>query len=404
MITQEQIAKVVDSQKDLLSRKVSFPREALKKLKTADNFVTIITGLRRCGKSTFLHQFLTQKNEDFFHLNFEDTRLAGFEINDFARLSDEILKNKANTLFFDEIQLIKGWEIFIHQKLNEGYRIYITGSNASLLSKEMGTHLTGRHLFSELFPFSYKEFLGFKKLRNNADSLKKYLFSGGIPEYLKTEINEILNNLMDDVLVRDIAIRYGIRDVAALKQLAVYLISNIGTPVSANKLVGMFGIKASSTILEYFHYFNDSYLLDFLPMFSYSLKTQNRNLKKVYAIDMGIYSQNSSVFSENFARRLENAVYIHLRRQFKELYYFKEKNECDFVAMERGNIKQLVQVCYHVDDMNLKREYDGLIEAMKYFDVKSGTIVTFNQKDHFEKDGYTVQLLPAHLYLSKTIE
>ena len=401
MITQEQMTNVVDSQKELFDKKDSFPRERLDELKSADSFTTIVTGLRRCGKSTFLHQFLRQKQTDFFHLNFEDTRLAGFDVGDFARLSDEIQNRGINTLFFDEIQLVKGWELFIHQKLNEGYRVYITGSNASLLSKEMGTHLTGRHLSSELFPFSYTEFVGFKGLGYSADSLNEYLLSGGIPEYLKTGINEILNNLMDDILVRDIAIRYGIRDVAALRQLAVYLVSNIGTPVSANKLAGMFGIKASSTISEYFHYFKDSYLLDFLPMFSYSLKTQTRNLKKVYAVDMGIYSQNSTIFSDNLGRRLENTVYMHLRRQFKELYYFKEKNECDFVAMERGNVKQLVQVCYRIDDMNFEREYDGLKNAMDFFGVKTGVIVTFNQQDRFEKDGCIVQLIPAHRYLSE---
>ena len=400
MITQVQIANVVDSQKELFDKKDSFPRERLAELKSADSFATIVTGLRRCGKSTFLHQFLRQKQTDFFHLNFEDTRLAGFDVSDFTRLSDEIRTRGIDTLFFDEIQLVKGWELFIHQKLNEGYRAYITGSNASLLSKEMGTHLTGRHLSSELFPFSYTEFVGFKGLECSAESLNEYLLSGGIPEYLKTGINEILNNLMDDILVRDIAIRYGIRDVAALRQLAVYLVSNIGTPVSANKLAGMFGIKASSTISEYFHYFKDSYLLDFLPMFSYSFKTQMRNLKKVYAADMGIYAQNSTIFSDNLGRRLENTVYMHLRRQFKELYYFKEKNECDFVAMERGNVKQLVQVCYHVDDMNFEREYDGLKNAMDFFGVKTGVIVTFNQQDRFEKDGCVVQLIPAHRYLS----
>ena len=401
MITQEQIANVVDFQKELFGKKDSFPREGFEKLKSAENFATIVTGLRRCGKSTFLQQFLEKQRTEFFHLNFEDTRLAGFEINDFARLGDEILKRGINTLFFDEIQLVKGWEIFVHQKLNEGYRVYITGSNASLLSKELGTHLTGRHLSSELFPFSYKEFIGLKQLENSENSLKEYLFVGGIPEYLKTGIKEILNNLMNDVLIRDIAVRYGIRDVAALRQLAVYLISNIGSPISANKLVGLFDIKAGSTILEYFSYFKDSYLVDFLPMFSYSLKIQTRNLKKVYAMDMGMYSQNSTIFTENFGPRLENTVYLHLRRQYKELYYFQEKKECDFVAMERGNVRQLVQVCYHVDDMNFKREYEGLKEAMNYFNVKTGTIVTFNQQERFEENGSVVQLVPAHLYLSE---
>jgi Predicted ATPase (AAA+ superfamily) len=170
--------------------------------------------------------------------------------------------------------------MFIHQKLNEGYQIFITGSNASLLSKELGTHLTGRHISCELFPFSYNEFISFKKLENNSDSLNDYLAHGGIPEYVKNGMGVILNNLMDDILIRDIAIRHSIRDVNSLRQLAVYLISNIGNLVSANKLEGMYGIKSSSTILEYFSYLKDSYLLEFIPQFNYSLKAQARNPKK----------------------------------------------------------------------------------------------------------------------------
>ena len=138
-----------------------------------------------------------------------------------------------------------------------------------------------------------------------------------------------------------------------------------------NKLEGLFGIKANSTILEYFSYFKDAYLLEFIPQFSYSLKTQARNLKKVYTVDMGLYTQNSTVFSENTGHRLENLVYIHLRTKYKELFYFKDKGECDFVAMERGNVKQLVQVSHLVDDMNFEREYGGLLRAMKFFNYSA---------------------------------
>jgi predicted AAA+ superfamily ATPase len=116
---------------------------------------------------------------------------------------------------------------------------------------------------------------------------------------------------------------------------------------------------------------------------------------------MGIYAQNSTTFSENIGHRLENLVYIYLRSKYKELFYFKDKGECDFVAMERGNVRQLVQVCHLVDDMNFEREYGGLLSAMKFFNLKSGVIVTFNQQDTFEKDGYTVRLVPAYKFLSE---
>jgi uncharacterized protein len=138
--------------------------------------------------------------------------------------------------------------------LDDEYKIVVTGSNSTLLSKELGTKLTGRHLSTELFPFSYQEFLTFKKLENTAVSLQQYLQKVGFTEYLKTENGVILNQLSDDILNRDIAIRYGVREVATLKKLAVYLISNIGKPVYGNKLKEVFGIRSTTTILEFFSY------------------------------------------------------------------------------------------------------------------------------------------------------
>ncbi len=146
-------------------------------------------------------------------------------------------------LFFDEIQAVKAWETYINQLLREGYRVFITGSNASMLSKELGTNLTGRHLSMELFPFSYSEFLQFNELKNGKDAVMEYLKTGGIPEYVKTGMPLILNTLVDDILMRDIAVRHSVRDVASLCQLAVFLITNMGNPVSANGLVGMFDIN-----------------------------------------------------------------------------------------------------------------------------------------------------------------
>ncbi len=407
MVSPEQISTVIDAQKDLFLQRTSFPRESLKKVQVHSNFATIITGLRRCGKSTLLFQLLKKRKSTALYLNFEDTRLAGFDIKDFARLGDEIKRRKVYTLLFDEIQLIKGWEIFIHQKLNEGYIILISGSNASLLSRELGTHLTGRHLSYELFPFSYPEFVKFRKLRFNEKSLEEYLFCGGLPEYLKTGTGDILNSLLDDVLMRDIAIRHNIRDFSSLQQLSVHLMSNICTPVSAKKLEGLFGIKANSTILEYFSHFKDAYLFEFVPQFSHSTKIQMRNPRKVYTLDLGLYSQNATTFSDNLGRRLENLIYIHLRNTLKknltEIYYYKGKGECDFVVTEKFKVTKLIQVCYKIDDMNFNREYNGLLEAMKELKLKEGIIVTFNQTDFFEDKGYKIKVIPAYEYLKNEL-
>lgn len=402
MITQEQIAVVIDSQREsFFQKEAGFTREQIDKVPEVENFATIITGLRRCGKSTLLLQLVKKKYVGAFYFNLEDIRLAGFETTDFTRLLNEIIRRGQKNLFLDEIQRVKGWEIFIHQLLRDGYAVFITGSNASLLSKELGTHLTGRHLDMELFPFSYHEFVAFKGLKYDTESFGDYLKTGGIPEYVKTGNGLLLNSLLDDILVRDIAVRYSIRDVESLRKLAVYLISNIGNTVSANKLKGMFGIRSSATLLEFFSYFTDSYLIDFIPQFSYSLKAQARNPKKVYAMDMGFYTETSTSYTDNTGHRLENLIYLHLRRSYKELYYFRQKGECDFVALNRGKVERVLQVCLHVDDTNLDCEYNGLVEAMIAFNLTEGVIVTFDQKDRFEKDGMTVRLVPAYEYLSE---
>jgi predicted AAA+ superfamily ATPase len=400
MLLQSQLAEVADAQAENFQNKnVGWQRELLPKLKLPNNFALIITGIRRCGKSTLLFQLLREKFSNAFYLHFEDPRLAGFENDDFNRLSNEIVKRNPSVLFFDEIQLLENWELFVRHKLDEGYKVVITGSNATLLSKELGTKLTGRHLSVELFPFSYTEFLGFRKLKDTEKSVLEYLRKGGFPEYLKTENGFVLNQLLEDILYRDIAVRYAVRDVKSLKQLAVYLLSNIAKPVSASNLTKLFAIKSVSALLDYFGFLENAYIVQFLPMFSYSLKKQIRNPRKVYSIDLGLFTENSIVFSDENGRRIENAVYLHLRTEHRELYYFHEKKECDFVVFEKGKPKELIQVCYDLTADNLERETSGLLAAMDYFNMPLGKIVTLKQKDSFKKDGKKIDVVPLNQFL-----
>jgi len=400
MLTDNQLLEIVDYQNDyFLNKNSGLQREKLQEIQLYENFVLLITGVRRAGKSTLLLQLMKENQENSLFLNFEDPRLAGFELSDFQKL-DKIIKNKkVKNLFFDEIQIFEGWEMYVRQKLDEGFKVAVTGSNASLMSREMGTKLTGRNLPYELFPFSYTEFLQYKNAENNSESAHKYLYGGGFPEFLNLENGLVLQRLLVDVLNRDIAVRYGIRDVNSLHQLAVYLISNIGKPVSATKLKDLFGLKSVSAITDYFSHLENTYLVQFLPKFSYSLKTQVRNPKKVYAIDLGLFTHNSIVFTDEPGRRLENTVYLHLRRKYQEIYYFSEKKECDFVAIKQGKPAEIVQVCYNIHTDNMKREFDGLVEALKFFDEEKGKIVTFDQKDFFEVEGKTIELIPLHEFL-----
>ncbi len=196
--------------------------------------------------------------------------------------------NKKKILFFDEIQLVKGWELYIRQKLDQSMRIIITGSNARMLSIELGTNLTGRHISKELYPFSFQEFCLFHSLQYNKEDFLSYLNKGGFPEFLKTNNNELLSSLIEDIIYRDIATRYAVRDIAGLKNLCIFLMSNAAKLVSPSKLTSVIGVKSPSTVLEYLSYFESSYLLNLVSRFSWSVKGQMLSEKKIYVVDNGL--------------------------------------------------------------------------------------------------------------------
>lgn len=399
MILQPILTQILDAQKEnLLHSNSGLTRQALSALPDLSAYALIVSGVRRCGKSTLLFQLLKDRYNDALYLNFEDPRMYEFEFNDFTRLDGAIAATGSRVLLFDEIQVQKGWELYVRQKLEEGFKVVVTGSNASLLSRELGTKLTGRHITKELFPFSYEEYLQYKNEPASPESIQSYLQIGGFPEYIKQGQDEILHHVLDDVLIRDIAVRYNIKDVRTLQRLALYLISNIGKPVSGNKLKPLFDIASTSSILEYMSHLEYAYLLNFVAKFSYSLKAQMINPRKVYAIDTGLVTVNSASFTEDSGRKFENLVYLHLRRVYSEIYYYVEKGECDFVTFKRGNIQEAVQVCYDLNQDNLQREVNGLIEALDFFKLKEGTIVTLSQSDQLEKDGFTIKVIPAHVY------
>ena len=395
MLLQSTIQQIEKAQKENLQTKgTGLRRTKLDELPDLSSHALIISGIRRCGKSTLLHQLLESKYQQAFYLNFEDPRLFEFERADFLRL-DKVISESVQTLFFDEIQIIEDWERYVRQKLDEGYRVIITGSNASLLSRELGTKLTGRHITKELFPFSYQEFCVFRKLHPSEDTLKEYMKTGGFPEYVQTQEKDILNQLFEDILIRDIAVRYGIRDVKSLQRLALYLISNSGKLVTGNSIKRTFGIKATSTVMEYFSYLENAWLFHFVPRFSYSLKQQQINPRKVYSTDTGLINTNSISFSDDYGRIFENLIFLHLRRQHKEICYFSDKGECDFVICEKGTPLKAIQACYQLTQDNLDRELDGILNALENLNLNEGFIVTFNQRDRFERNGKVVEVVPG---------
>ena len=254
--------------------------------------IDIISGIGRCGKSTYMSQLTAFIEGDISFFTFEDSRVFGFDVDDFPKLL-QIIGIDKSAYFFDEIQNIIGWEVFIRSLHDQGKKIFITGSNASLLSFELGTRLTGRHLRFELFPFSYREFLNFFNLEPSYETLQLYIEKGGFPEYLKYGSPETLQQLFRDILYRDIAVRYGVRNIKILVNIALYLISNAGKEYTLNRLKNNFKLGSTNSVSEYVRWFEESYLIFSVPQFSWSAKSMLVKPKKVYTIDTGFARANS---------------------------------------------------------------------------------------------------------------
>ncbi len=400
MLTKADIRKIWELQQETVRKTdPGVPRDLLQDFSIPDRFAVIVTGIRRCGKSTLLNQLQTGKHKDSFYLNFDDNRLYGFDANDFFRLDEVIAESGLRMLFFDELQEITGWERYIRQKLDENYNVVLTGSNATLMSRETGTKLTGRHLDRELFPFSYTEYLEATRKKDDESSFADYMKSGGFPAFIRTGDEQILSDLFEDILIRDIVIRYGVRDVKSLQRLALWLISNTGNLITGSGLRQAAGIQATSTVMEYFSHLESGYLFHFVPRFSYSARSRMINPRKVYSADNGLVTANSASFSDDTGRKLENTVYSHLRRKHKSIFYFSEKRECDFIVPRKGKEPLVIQVCSDLGRDNLERELDGLYEALLFFKIKKGIIVTLNQSDSFIREGMNAAVMPAGEFL-----
>jgi len=395
MILKSEIKNAVLAQEKSLSQKrEGHLREILHNLTIHPSHILIITGIRRCGKSTLMQQLSKQLNHPFVFFNFEDPRVFGFSVEDFTKL-DEVFGDDKNFYFFDEVQSVKNWEIYMRSLHDREKKVFITGSNASLLSKELGTRLTGRNIQIELFPFSYTEFCAFRKLKRNVSSFGKYLADGGFPEYLRNRQKETLQQLFRDIIYRDIIVRYAIRNEKTFIDIALFLISNAGKEYSLNKIKNFFGVGSTNSVTKYVQWLEDSYLLFSLPKFSWSAKSIAVSPKKIYTIDTGFAQANSLSYSQDSGRLFENTVYLHLRRKYSELYYYKDKGECDFIVKEGDKITQTIQACTEVHSDNYRREVNGLVEALEFFNLDEGMIITLDQEDELVIDGKKVKMIPA---------
>jgi uncharacterized protein len=367
----------------------------------------VISGLRRVGKSTLLAQLAHRLGEErFYYVNFEDDRFLGFQAEDANDLYQALVElfGERKVFIIDEVQNVTGWEHFVRRFKDQGNKFFISGSNASLLSRELGTRLTGRYIPVELFPFSFAEFLRFKghtvpdltrqttvEMAQLQQVLGEYLRLGGIPEPLKYPELPLLRTLYDDILYRDIATRYRIEEVRALKELAFYLMSNPTSQVSFNKLKEQFGLGSVNTIKNYIEYLENGWLIFTMNVYAYSVKRQQIAAKKVYSIDTGLVNAIGFNFSPNTGKLMENAAFLALRRKTHEIYYYTTPAgyEVDFYLPESG---QLVQVAQNMDNpATREREIRALADAMNVLGLSSGLILA-DSNTETTRNGFTITI------------
>jgi uncharacterized protein len=411
MITASQLEELVLSQKESFrSRDPGIPREIAMDRFTKTNAIVVITGIRRCGKSTLMRQ-LSEQYSDFLYINFDDDRLMDFSLSDFPSLM--LVFEKTNpgikVLFIDEVQNVDGWERFIRRVHDEGYKVFLTGSNANLLSAELGTRLTGRYTKITLYPFSFRECLRFRSIGTDRITDKKkaailaefdrYLNGGGFPDYLKYQDPEYLKRIYDDILFRDIISRFGIREVKGFRQLAHYLFTNMANAATYNALKNTLGFKSVVSVRDYVGFLEEAYLIFEVFRYDFSLKKQYVNEKKLYCIDTGLRNAVAFRFSEDKGRILENLVFIELLRRGKSVYFYKNPKECDFICEEQGRITGAVQVCYELSRENRERELGGLLGAMTANNLARGTILTYHQEETIVHGDSTIRVLPVWKWL-----
>jgi hypothetical protein len=378
--------------------------------------IVVLTGLRRVGKSTLLAQIANKYLSDgFYFVNFEDERLLNFQVKDFDLLHETLISlfGYKKTFLFDEIQNVQEWERFVRRLHDQDYKFIVTGSNASLLSQELGTRLTGRSIRVELFPFSFREFLLFKKeeipslkvltTKQRGQLLKlanEYIVSGGIPDSLKYPELEIHKTLYDDVLYRDIATRYKVDNVKSLKELTFYLISNISTLISFNKLKDLLKLGSVNTVKSYIDYLENSWLFFIVNKYAYSIKEQQIATKKIYSIDTGLVRSVGFSFSENKGKLMENVVYLHLRRKKQEIYYYKtiQNYGVDFYLPREKTFIQVTQN-FTLPETE-ERELRAITSAAnEQKEVMIYMVVTERDRKTVEREGLQIQIVPLYEWL-----
>jgi len=391
--------------------------------------IKVLTGIRRAGKTTLMYQvinhLMTRQNppQACLYVNFEEpallTALNGELLGQIYRTYRERIYPAGKCyLFFDEIQHVPHWEKWVRAEYDKktGAQIFISGSNSTLMQSEYSTLLTGRNLTFQVHPLSFAEFFEVQtgiQISGQEDyfaltpqkaaikfQLAEYLTWGGFPETLgrdEMEKKRLLKQYFDDIINKDIITRYQIRETFSLKRLAAYLMQNTGNLLSLGALQKSVMLN-KVTSKEYLSYFEEAYLLYQALFFSYSLKNSLANNRKIYACDPGLRNVVSYSFTKDLGRLAENLVYLKLRKDYEHVFYWKQTNEVDFVAVQ-GNRLLPIQVCY--SDAIPERELKGLAQFMNEFKVSEGVLIS---EDKYGEEKITegkINIVPLWYFLMK---
>ncbi len=396
---------------EIISRDFTYEKKA--------NYV--IVGPRRAGKTYLLFQIIQERFIDavneVLYINFEDERLMEMTHRDFQLILDcyfEIFENTKPTLFFDEIQNVPHWEKFVRRLADEKYQVYITGSNASMLSHQIGTTLGGRFFVHEQWPLSFKEFLRFKRIVLKANyeyskqlylvkkTFEEYFRFGGFPEvFLFDNKRSYLSNLFKKVFYGDIIMRYAIQNDAAMQLLVKKLSESVNNETSVNRiknLIKSIGIPiGTTTVFEYIKYLQESFLI--FPVENYIHKfVEKETIKKYYFIDNGLLML---FLHDQDTKLLENLVFLHLYRNYEKIYFYKRNYEIDFYIPDEQTI---VQVSYDISDIETeKRELKSIEKSLKELPAKSIYIITYDTEKTLYIKNSEVQVFPLWKWLLKSI-
>lgn len=417
MIDEKIILQVLAEQQEEIKgykpqKLVARKEEALFEFET--KMAQVVIGVRRSGKSTLCHKVLMERGIRYGYVNLDDDRLADMKTEDLNTVLScvyQLYGTDIPYLVLDEIQDVDGWYLFVNRLLRTDLHIFVTGSNAKLLSGELATHLTGRYNEIHLFPFSFSEYCQYHNIdtqgiTTKAEAERKrafmdYIHDGGFPEMqgLRNK-RAYVQSLIEAILRKDIQKRFKIRNIEALRKLAHHLINNACQEINYDEMSELLGI-ADKTAKKYIDYLGQAFLIQLLTRHSFKSKERVRN-QKVYIVDAGLQGNRDNVLAqENLGWRLENVVYIELLRRsaqnFLDIYYHKptpRAKEIDFVVCDQSKAVELIQVAYEIDSVKAyDRETSSLIKASAALSCNRLTLIAFTQTRDVEIEGKTIHII-----------